>query len=179
MKKIIIATTASTFIVAGWGINSILDMVSLIDNLKGQLTTTRTHLNKTKKNLNKANEKISNAKSTVSDRRDKLTGKTGTKIGKKSAAALIPFAGAAIVAGLSVEEYCESLKDNIDLSNILNDTNEHFDYDKCYEIAKNDTSSIFGAIADNTSEVLDDAINTVNSINPFSSGEEYKGVSVN
>jgi len=166
MKKIIMATAASAFIVSSWGLNNILDMVSLIDSLKKQLTSTRTHLKQTKKNLAKSNTKIQKARSTVSNRRDKLTGKTVRQIGKKSAAALIPFAGAAIVAGLSVEEYCESLQDNIDLSNILNDTNEDFDYDKCYEIAEKEASGVFRAIGDSVTETAEEAFEV---INPFSS----------
>jgi len=88
-------------------------------------------------------KKQSNANKLVQARRSNLSDKHGKRLLSKSGAALIPGLGVVVVAGLSVEEYCRDIKDNIELSNILGDESEPHDYNKCLEDAKNEAISFW------------------------------------
>jgi len=87
--------------------------------------------------------KQSKASELVQSRRSKLSNKHGKRLLSKSGAAIIPGLGVVMVAGLSVEEYCRDIKDNIELSNILEDRNELHDYNKCLKDAKNEAISFW------------------------------------
>ena len=94
----------------------------------------------------KAVKKLKEVKQTVKKRKAKLTGNSVKRMSKKAAASFIPFVGGGIVIGLSVKDYCADLEDTIKLSNLVNDTNESFDYNKCLENAKNDAGGIWDTI---------------------------------
>ena len=90
------------------------------------------------KKLKKETKKLKEVKQIVKKRRDKLTSSSIKKTSKKAAASFVPLGGTFLVIGLSVEDYCSELEDNIRLSNLLNDTNEAFSYDECLANAKKD-----------------------------------------
>ena len=94
----------------------------------------------------KAVKKLKEVKQTVNKRKAKLTGNSVKRMSKKAAASFIPFVGGGIVIGLSVKDYCADLEDTIKLSNLVNDTNESFDYNKCLENAKNGAGNIWDII---------------------------------
>jgi len=107
--------------------------------------------NETKK-LKNETKKLKEVKQTVKKKRAKLTSKSVKKTSKKVAAAAIPLLGTVVVTGLSVDDYCSDLEDNIILSNLLNDTNESFSYDECYANAKKDVKSFWHVMATMLSE---------------------------
>jgi len=104
------------------------------------------------KKLKNETKKLKEVKQTVKKRRAKLTSKSVKKTSKKVAAAAIPLLGTVVVTGLSVDDYCSDLEDNIILSNLLNDTNESFSYDECYANAKKDVKGFWHVMATMWSE---------------------------
>ena len=108
------------------------------------------------KKLKNETKKLQEVKQTVKKRRAKLTSKSVKKTSKKVAAAAIPLLGTVVVTGLSVDDYCSDLEDNIILSNLLNDTNESFSYDECYANAKKDVKGFWRAMWDMLSEWFKD-----------------------
>jgi hypothetical protein len=80
-------------------------------------------------------KKVKEFSKKVKDKRAKITSKSIKKIAKRTAAAAIPLAGAGIVLGLGVQEYCDNLEDNILLSNIANDDNEPYSLTECSDNA--------------------------------------------
>ncbi|SMN11490.1 hypothetical protein SPBRAN_1762 [uncultured Candidatus Thioglobus sp.] len=95
-------------------------------------------------NINKKQQiKIKKSKKIVKKQRELIKKRTVKQTAKKTAAAAIPFAGAVIVAGIGANEYCHQLDDNIALSNTLNDTNEKFNYDVCFNEVKKDMGNLW------------------------------------
>ncbi len=121
----VLTLASAAFYSAAYGLLSSLPAISLsVDSMQNR--------NK------KLQKKIKKSQKIVKKQRKLMPKKAAKGIVKKAGSALIPFAGSAIVAGIGAQEYCEKLKDNIDLHNALNDTTEKFDYGKCYDEAKKD-----------------------------------------
>ena len=87
---------------------------------------------KLQKKYNTQQTKIKKSRKIVTSQKNSLINNAPKQAAKRVGAALIPFAGFVIVAGIWAQEYCDRLKGNIDLHNALNNTTEEFDYSKCY-----------------------------------------------
>jgi hypothetical protein len=132
-----VLTLASAAIYStAYGLISSLPMVSELFTDSMQIKN-----NKLQKINKKYKQKIKKISKIVKNQRKLLLKKSVTQTTKKASSALIPFAGSLIVVGIGIQEYCNNLKDNVDLYNSLNDTAEKFDYDKCYGEAEKDTES--------------------------------------
>ena len=104
--------------------------------------------NKLQKKYNTQQTKIKKSRKIVTSQRKLLIKKAITKPIQTAGAALIPFAGFVIVAGIGAKEYCNKLKDNIDLHNTLNDTTEEFNYSKCYNEVEKEIGGIWKSFKD-------------------------------
>lgn len=108
-------------------------------NLQSKIKNQQARIVKSDNISKKQKMKINKSKKYVKQQRGLLGKRTIKNLGKKTAS-WIPGFGIAVSIGLSAEEYCQSLKENMELSNILNGTSEIFSHNKCYSEMKENIS---------------------------------------
>ncbi len=141
MNKLLIGFTAGMFLTGG-----LFQFDIDLPRYKSQATKKLQSKNKQLQSKNKQlQSKQSKLKTAVNTKRNRLSATTGKKIAKRTAAAAIPVIGTVFIVGLGAEEYCADLEESISLSNIVNDNDEKFNYDKCYIDAKESAGGLWDA----------------------------------